>query len=236
MKRLLITAAAMASLWMMPLAAQERPVVVELFTSQGCMSCPPVDAIFGQLAGRKDVIAIALHVDYWDYIGWKDTFGVPAHADRQRAYAAQAGRRTIFTPQIIVQGQSDIVGAAQATQELQETIASYGEMPSPVQISAARSGAQVVIKAQAAQGQALPAKMSVYMLRLIPRASQKIERGENRGETFDYTNIAFDMEKLGDWDGRQALALQADAAGEAPVVVLIQQGAAGPILGAARLD
>ena len=85
--------------------AQQQPVVVELYTSQGCSSCPPADAMFAELKDRKDVIAIALHVDYWDYIGWKDEFGHPAHADRQRAYAAKAGRRSIYTPEMVVHGQ-----------------------------------------------------------------------------------------------------------------------------------
>ena len=84
----------------LPVAAEQRPVVVELYTSQGCSSCPPADVMFNELAERDDVIVIALHVDYWDYIGWKDEFGDPAHADRQRAYANTAGRRSIYTPEM----------------------------------------------------------------------------------------------------------------------------------------
>ena len=93
-----------------PATAQENPVVVELFTSQGCSSCPPADALMHDLAAREDVIPLALHVDYWDYIGWKDPFGNPAHADRQRAYAAAGNRRTIYTPEMVVGGVTDIVG------------------------------------------------------------------------------------------------------------------------------
>jgi len=94
-----------------PAYAEQRPVVVELYTSQGCSSCPPADEILSSLNGRDDVIAIALHVDYWDYIGWKDEFSSPAYAERQRAYASQAGRRSIYTPEMVVNGQTDIVGA-----------------------------------------------------------------------------------------------------------------------------
>src|SRR6056297_1175836 len=90
--------------------AQERPVVVELFTSQGCSSCPPADAYLHKLAAREDVIALALHVDYWDYIGWKDSFGKAAWSDRQHGYAKAAGRGMVYTPQMIINGTDHVVG------------------------------------------------------------------------------------------------------------------------------
>ena len=91
-------------------AAADRPVVVELYTSQGCSSCPPADAILAELADREDVIALAFHVDYWDYIGWKDIFADPANTLRQRNYARVAGARSVYTPQMIVDGQDHVVG------------------------------------------------------------------------------------------------------------------------------
>src|SRR5918996_4983900 len=95
-----------------PLArAQTNPVVVELFTSQGCSSCPPADALLAELAGKDGVIALALHVDYWDYLGWADSFASPAFTARQRAYAKKAHSRTIYTPQMIVQGEDRLVGS-----------------------------------------------------------------------------------------------------------------------------
>jgi hypothetical protein len=92
-----------------PSLAQDRPVLVELFTSQGCSSCPPADALLHKLARRDDVVALALHVDYWDYIGWKDTFAKAAHSARQRAYAREAGRRMVYTPQMIINGADHVV-------------------------------------------------------------------------------------------------------------------------------
>ena len=91
-------------------AAESRPVVVELFTSQGCSSCPPADAFLHELSQRDDVIALALHVDYWDYIGWKDIFAQPAFTKRQKAYAKAGGRRSVYTPQMIIGGQDHVVG------------------------------------------------------------------------------------------------------------------------------
>ena len=94
-------------------SSQDRPVVVvELFTSQGCSSCPPADALLERLSGRNDVIALSLHVDYWDYIGWKDKFASLAHTKRQQAYARAGGRRSVYTPQMIVNGLDDVAGTA----------------------------------------------------------------------------------------------------------------------------
>ena len=93
-----------------PLSAQDRPVLVELFTSQGCSSCPPADAFLHELAKRDDVIALALHVDYWDYIGWKDSFAKPEYTARQRAYAKVSNRRMVYTPQMIINGTDHVVG------------------------------------------------------------------------------------------------------------------------------
>ena len=106
--------ATVMTFWMLAgsaLWAQTSPVVVELFTSQGCSSCPPADAMLHKLAERDDVIALALHVDYWDYIGWKDEFAVPAYTKRQRGYARTNGRRMIYTPQMVINGQDDVIGA-----------------------------------------------------------------------------------------------------------------------------
>ena len=96
-----------------PAIAQDQPVVVELFTSQGCSSCPPADALLHELAARDDVVALAMHVDYWDYIGWKDVFGNPAHSARQRAYAKAGNRRMVYTPQMIVNGENRLLATGQ---------------------------------------------------------------------------------------------------------------------------
>lgn len=214
-----------------PLSAQDTPVVVELYTSQGCSSCPPADQILHELADRDDVIALALHVDYWDYIGWKDPFGDPAHAERQRAYAAAGYRRSIYTPEMIVQGQTDIVGAKPMA--LAKAIAEHARQAPKVAVTLSRDGDALKITAERlAQVQG---DMTVHMLRYQPRQTTHIKRGENAGKTVEYANIVEGWTVLGHWDGQKALDLVAQVEGDNPSVVIIQGRNAGPIFGAARL-
>lgn len=214
-----------------PLAAQTSPVVVELFTSQGCSSCPAADAILRELAERDDVIALALHVDYWDYIGWKDTFGSPAHSDRQRAYAAAGQRRSIYTPEMIVNGQTDIVGAK--AMALSKAISEHAQETAQVALDITRDGANLNISAQKLG--AVTGPMTVYMLRYTPRRVTEIKRGENAGKTIEYSNIVEGWQVLGTWDGASPLTLSAPAPGDKPAVVIIQLQNAGAILAAARV-
>ena len=214
-----------------PLAAQNSPVVVELYTSQGCSSCPPADKILHELAARDDVIALALHVDYWDYIGWKDPFGHPAHAKRQRAYAAAGHRRTIYTPEMIVGGQTDIVGAK--AMKLSEAIAKHAAMPAKVQMALTREDDQLVISAQTLAQ--IKGPMTVHMLRYTPEQTTSITRGENRGKTLVHANVVEGWTVLGDWDGASPLKMSTDMTGEKPCVVIIQAQNGGPILAAARI-
>jgi len=215
-----------------PLAAQQRPVVVELFTSQGCSSCPPGDEMLAELAGQDDVIAIALHVDYWDYIGWEDEFANPAHAERQRAYARTAGRRSIYTPEMIVNGQSDIVGAKPMA--LAEAINQHKSEAPKMALKVTRKGQKIQVSGS------IPAQvngpMDIHVLKVTPVHASKITRGENRGKTIEYANIAHDWQVVGSWDGASALDLSVDVAGQDPVVVLVQEAKAGAIVAAARVD
>ena len=110
MMRKLLTHALAGFLALAPLEGARADVVVELYTSQGCSSCPPADALLEQLAARDDVIALSLHVDYWDYLGWQDAFANPAFTKRQRGYAARAGSSMIYTPQMVIGGRDHIVG------------------------------------------------------------------------------------------------------------------------------
>lgn len=212
-----------------PALAQQRPVVVELFTSQGCSSCPPADEMLTTLSADDDVIVIALHVDYWDYIGWKDQFGDPAHSERQRSYAREAGRRSIFTPEIVVNGQTDIVGAK--PMKLANAIAQHKAKGATISLDVTRDGDSVRISATGAQRPA-----DVHMLRLIPSRTTKITRGENRGETIEYTNIATGWRTLDAWDGQGVYTATTKVTGDEPVVVLVQVPEGGPILGAAQID
>jgi hypothetical protein len=212
-------------------AEGERPVVVELYTSQGCSSCPPADAMFEDLAERDDIIALALHVDYWDYIGWKDTFGDPVHAERQRAYAAVAGRRSIYTPEFIVDGQTDVVGAK--PMKLMKAIETHRSENSPVALTIERDGNRLAVRAQVTDDGAQP--MSVQMVRYAPSRTAEIKRGENAGKTITYRNVVEEWADLGVWNGRAPFEVDVALEGDNPVVVLIQSDGAGPILAAAEI-
>jgi hypothetical protein len=213
----------------LPVVAQS-PVVVELFTSQGCPSCPPADKLLHELAQRDDVIPLALHVDYWDYIGWKDEFSHPDYAKRQRGYAVQAKRRSVYTPQMIVSGVTDIVGARRM--ELSKAIAHHADLPSRVELSVNRSGSEILINAQPTK---VDGPLIVRMLRYTPQRSAHITRGENAGHTMLYANVTENWTVLAEWDGTTALALTSVVEGDKPVVVLVQQDQHGPILAAVRL-
>lgn len=215
-----------------PLAAEQRPVVVELYTSQGCSSCPPADEILAALGDNEDVIAIALHVDYWDYIGWEDEFGHPAHADRQRAYAVKAGRRSIYTPEIVVNGQTDIVGAKPMV--LSKAIATHKQAPQRMRLDARRDGPNLQIRGSVPSGVAN--QMEIHVLRVTPMHTSTITRGENKSKTIEYTNIAHDWRIAGTWEGKTPLEMSLNVTGDDPVVVLVQEAGAGPIVAAARVD
>lgn len=211
-------------------ADADEPVVIELFTSQGCSSCPPADAMILELAKRDDVIPLALHVDYWDYIGWKDSFARPAHTERQKAYARAAGHRTVFTPQIIVDGIDHMVG--NKPMQLAQLIDAHGDRPRTVGMELERHGASVRIRAEALT--ALPEGMIVHVVRYLPQETVSIKRGENAGRTITYANIVTEWQAVARWDGATPLEIEADAPGPLPVVALVQAPGHGAILGAAQ--
>ncbi len=231
MKHILPTAFAAFMALCTPLVAQDNPVVVELYTSQGCSSCPPADAMLHELADRDDVIALALHVDYWDYIGWKDPFADPAHAERQRAYAAAGNRSTIFTPEMVVNGVTDIVGAK--PMKLSEAIVAHAAETPKVALRLDRSGDTLAIDARPLAQ--IDGPLTVHMLRYVPKQTTQIKRGENRGRTLDYANVVEGWTVLGSWDTSAPLRMETALTGEKPVVVILQHAKAGPIVAAARL-
>lgn len=210
-------------------SAQDNPVVVELYTSQGCSSCPPADEMLRDLAGRDGVIALALHVDYWDYIGWADSFADPAYTARQQRYGAVAGNHMIYTPQFIVGGQDQVVGAK--VMDVADAIRAQAARPSGVTLRITRSGDRLQISGEAAAR----ALMVVQVVRYMPQESVDIQRGENAGRRFTYANIVNDWRVVGEWDGREPLDMQANVAGSAPIVVIVQERGPGRILAAAEL-
>ncbi|NEY89318.1 DUF1223 domain-containing protein [Tabrizicola oligotrophica] len=214
--------------------AQEAagPVVVELYTSQGCSSCPPADALLAELADQPGVIPLALHVDYWDYIGWADQFAQPGFTKRQKAYAKAVGERMIYTPQMIVGGVDRVVG--HEPEAVAEAIARAAQVRSPVRLTVTRVGRQLVIRAVAIPPLDAPAMVQLVGYR--PGATVEISHGENAGLAVEYRNIVTSWERLGDWSGQEPLELAAPAPGDGPGVVIVQRQGPAEILAAARID
>lgn len=211
--------------------AVRGPVVVELYTSQGCSSCPAADAFLADLADREDIVALALHVDYWDYIGWPDTFADPAHTARQKAYAMVNGTRSVYTPQMIVDGRRHLAGAR--AMQVAESIFGEREVAQPVIVTLARDGDRVRLGAVASEA---IAPTEVYLVRYRPAATVAIEGGENAGRTIEYRNVVTAWDRVAEWDGAAPLRLTLEAAGPEPVVAIVQAVGPGAILGAARAE
>jgi hypothetical protein len=182
--------------------------VLELFTSQGCSSCPPADRILGQLAQDPDTLAMSFPVDYWDYIGWKDTLATPIYTARQKAYALTSGKGQVYTPQMIVNGLVDAVGSdLGAIKEAERATARKGGVLS-VPLSVVEQGGKIAISIGAAEAGS-PQSGSVYLLALASSRTVVVQRGENAGSTLTYANVVRAMTKIGDWNGA-ALNLEAD--------------------------
>lgn len=211
-----------------PLA--EMPVVVELYTSQGCSSCPPADALLKQLADMDGVIPLSLHVDYWDYIGWPDGFAKAAHSARQEAYARAAGEHMVYTPQMIVNGTDRVLGGDALA--VMERLQAHSGALTPVRLELSRKGGELAIEARAEA--ALP-PLLVQLVRYRPEATVAIEGGENAGHTLDYANVVTDWQVVGEWSGEGPLALTVPLPGDEPAVVILQEEGPGPIRAAARL-
>jgi hypothetical protein len=206
--------------------AQMRPTVVELYTSEGCSSCPPAEAQIGKLAQQDGIIALAFHVDYWDSLGWHDRFDFPEATARQRQYAHTLKLATVYTPQLVVDGQRDVVGGGNGIG------AASAKTPGvPVAISVQNDA---VVVALGALQPAAPC--DVLLVGYLPEAVSKVTRGENAGRELHEFNIVRSIHKLGNWQGAGEsfrVPLKALAADATAVAVLVQQSDQGPIVGAA---
>jgi hypothetical protein len=208
--------------------------VLELFTSQGCSSCPAADALLDKLSSRSDIVALAYHVDYWDYIGWPDTFGAKANSDRQRDYAEGLGSSRIFTPQLVVNGRGSVVASREGEVDAAlETAA----LPVTIDLSVSDDG-MLEISVPPGEGNR---EAVMWLVTFVDRAEVEIERGENKGKTVAYTQIVTDRHVLGMWEAatgaqmRMPISELLDGPSNG-VAVLIQEernGMPGPILGAA---
>lgn len=207
-------------------AAQAQPLtVVELFTSQGCSSCPPANANLIKVKDQPDVLALSFNVTYWDYLGWKDTFGRQEFTQRQVTYEPSLGHDGPFTPQVVVNGRADVVGAAPG--EIQQLISSTDRASGP---SLSLDGGKVSIGAGAAPG----GRADVWLVHYAKGVVEvPVARGENTGRTLPHANVVHSLEKLGSWTG-DATALNVPAAsGGLSTAVLVQSPGGGPILAAA---
>ncbi|MEL6640291.1 MAG: DUF1223 domain-containing protein [Pseudomonadota bacterium] len=235
MRTLLQTAAILMAptLAAVPAVAETGPVVVELYTSQGCSSCPPADAMLSELVETEGVIPLALHVDYWDYIGWADEFANPAHTRRQQNYARAAGATTIYTPQFVVGGKDTVVGAKAMT--LADQIRAHSMVEMPVSVSMGREENQIAISASWEAEDSSAEPMVVQLVRVASEETVDIKRGENAGHSLSYSNIVQSWDVVAEWDGAAPLSLNAEVAEADMYVVIVQAGTNGPILGAAKL-
>ncbi len=217
----------------------ERPTVVELFTSQGCSSCPPADAYLGDLAKRKDVIALTFPVDYWDYLGWKDTFASPANSARQRNYALRRGDRQVYTPQMVINGRVHAVGSRRS--QVEGKIKQVNVKPDPNWINVDVSVKNDTLMVKAPAGKNGDSRTATLWLALYTDKSKvAIKRGENGGRSITYYNIVRQMIPLGRWSG-DAVEIElpkSDVMGPGydGCVVFLQVNGTGPIIGAAALD
>jgi len=211
--------------------AQSRPAVLELFTSEGCSSCPPAEAYVGELSQRRDVLALTFHVDYWDDLGWRDRFGLPDAAQRQRGYAKTLRLSSVYTPQVVIDGRADYVGSDRAAIGRALAVERKG---SAIALSA--HDGEVIVDLSAP---AMPAPVcDVVLVSYLRTATSPIGRGENAGRTITEFNIVRSFRNLGRWDGQSRQyrsrldSLPHDAT---DVAVLVQSAGQAQIIGAATL-
>jgi hypothetical protein len=208
----------------MPANADPRPVVVELFTSQGCSSCPPADAFLGELARRADVLALGFHISYWDSLGWKDPLSSPSATARQKAYARHFTDGRIYTPQMVVDGIDEMVGSDRAA-----ILAAVGEAPpgAIAPVSFAADQRSVAIGSGTGNGE-------VLLVRFVQHRTTDVGAGENSGRRADDFNGVKTLATLGAWDGsRLEFPVEPPVAGEGLAVLV--QAPDGHMLGAAMV-
>lgn len=215
-------------------APAEGRVVVELYTSQGCNSCPPADALLGRLAQRKDVMALSFHVDYWDYLGWKDPFALRDSTMRQRSYARHFRRGYVYTPQMVIDGRAEVVGTRAGSVEAAIQAARKRGGALAIGFEKDANGAHVAVLPDAAKAE--PA--TVYMVLFDKSHTTDIKRGENGGKSLTYHHVVRAIRKVGRYDGkavRVPLPIVESAGHEQrdACAVLVQSEETGGILGAA---
>ena len=221
-----------------PPAEGSQQVVVELYTSQGCSSCPPADKILGELANQPNVIPLSLNVDYWDYLGWRDTLGSSKHTKRQKQYAASRGSRQVYTPQMIINGHLDVVGSQRGKVMAAVKKEQTTTLRVPMKIS--ETSKEITIDVGDSPNSQLMSKATIWVLVTSPKVSIPIERGENRGRKITYHNVVRQLVPAGMWNGKAIrITLPKDGlgmSGNRDCIVLLQKGNVGKIIGVARMS
>jgi len=208
--------------------APAKPVVVELFTSQGCSSCPPADALLGEIVRLPNVVALAFHVDYWDSIGWRDRYEIPTAASRQVRYVDTLNLSSAFTPQVVIDGKASYVGS-----DRRRILAALAERQQDVPIGVAVTDSELTVSLpeRAAQN-----GCDVNVVAYLPEATTAVGRGENSGRTLTEYNIVRQFRRVAAWDGKPSvlrLPLTSFPADATQVAVLLQRGNQGSIVGSA---
>jgi hypothetical protein len=222
-------------------SAQAEPrAVIELFTSQGCSSCPPADKLIAEYAHDPSVIALSLAVDYWDYLGWKDTLALSGHSNRQRAYATARGDRQVYTPQAVVDGAVHALGSDKAAIEraIRQTREQSAPLTLPVTIH--QSGDKLTVSVPASKDE--KGQAEIWLCPITRSVPVAIGRGENSGHTITYTNVVRRWIKLGDWSGKAETfnmpVKDVQSGGVDSAAVVVQSGVASApkvMLGAAQI-
>jgi hypothetical protein len=219
------------------LSTVPAPMVVELFTSEGCSSCPPADALLGELTQRQYVLPLSFHVDYWDYIGWKDRFADPLFTQRQRAYAEVQGSSMVYTPQMIIAGAIDVVGSDRKAVEQALKRAYTRNTMYRIQVVREKDGSIVAQFPEAPIG--VPA--TIWLLTYQKSAESKVKAGENAGRTLMTYNVVRSLQKVGMWHGPATeIELKLDPAAKAnspdACAIIANQAEHGPIIAAAAFN
>ncbi len=208
--------------------AAKAPVLVELYTSQGCSSCPAADALAGDLLKRDDLVVVSLNVDYWDYLGWKDTLAKPEFTKRQMDYAKARGDGDVYTPQMVINGAAHAVGSRRGN--VLEAVNSAAAASVPVAVSAGENEIQIDLGAGLVTGDA-----TLWLLSVAPEVTVKIERGENSGSTITYHNVVRNLVPAGMWNGeaKQIVMPRKSIMTKdcKSCIAVLQSGMTGPLLG-----
>ncbi len=209
------------------------PVLVELFTSQGCSSCPPADRLAAELKSQPGVTVVSFNVDYWDYLGWRDTLAKPEYTQRQMDYAHARGDNDVYTPQMVINGEAHAVGSNQAVVERAIASAQRKASNLPLQLSA--TDKELIV--DLAKGEA-GGEVTLWLMAIAPSVTVKIERGENTGQSITYHNVVRKLVPAGMWDGSAATLKLPRKAIMTPdctsCTAVLQQGKVGPVLAMAQ--